>query len=422
MNRVFCLALAFVASLGLAACGSERQTGADEHGHPHAAGHGEQNDPARGPHGGRLLESGDFALELRIFEDGVAPEFRLYPTLGGKPVAPGEVQARVTLTRVDGLPGGHRDSHAFTARGDHLVGSMEVYEPHSFEVEVTASYAGRNHAWRFASHEGRAEIAGEMAAAGGLKTAPVAAGTIHETLALYGTIRPNAEAQREVGARFPGVVRTVEVRVGDAVKAGQRLATIESNESLQVYALTAPIAGTVTQRLTNPGQTAASEALFQIADFSSVWAELSVFPRDRAQLSAGQVADIRAADGSGRGIGRIGYISPLGTQSQAQVARVVLDNRDGAWSPGQFVDARVAVAQTPVDMVVPVEALQRFRDWDVVFVTQGEIYQAQPVTLGRRDAEQVEVTAGLKPGARVVIANSFLVKADIEKSGAAHDH
>jgi cobalt-zinc-cadmium efflux system membrane fusion protein len=50
------------------------------------------------------------------------------------------------------------------------------------------------------------------------------------------------------------------------------------------------------------------------------------------------------------------------------------------------------------------------------------VYQAQPVTLGRRDASHVEVTAGLKPGARVVIAESFLVKADIEKSGASHDH
>ena len=182
------------------------------------------------------------------------------------------------------------------------------------------------------------------------------------------------------------------------------------------------MAGTVTQRHANAGENADAGALFQIADFSSVWAELSVFPRDRARLSAGQSVEIAAADGAARGGGTIGHVSPLGMASQALVARVVLDNRAGTWTPGQFVDARVTVAESPAPVVVPLAALQRFRDWDVVFVADGNTYQAQPVTLGRRDAAQVEVTAGLAAGARVVIANSFLVKADVEKSGASHDH
>lgn len=421
---IFFSAITLVVILGLSACGGERESGGDEHGHEHDAdhGHGHGDEPTKGPHGGKLLEDGDFAVELRIFEDGVPPEFRLYPTLNGTAVPLTDVKASVTLARVDGLPGGHRDTHAFVAKDDHLLGSMEVYEPHSFDVQVTASHAGKTHEWTFASHEGRAEIAADMVAAAGLKVAPAVAGAIRETIALYGTIRPNAESQRDVTARFPGVVRTVEVKVGDTVKAGQRLATIESNESLQVYTVSAPIAGTVTQRHANPGEKAGEEVLFQIADFASVWAELSVFPRDRARLLAGQIVEVTATDGAARGSGRIGYVSPLGTDSQALVARVVLDNRDGVWTPGQFVDARVAVAETPASVVVPLGALQRFRDWDVVFVVDGNVYQAQPVTLGRRDATQVEVTAGLKPGARVVIANSFLVKADVEKSGATHDH
>jgi cobalt-zinc-cadmium efflux system membrane fusion protein len=268
----------------------------------------------------------------------------------------------------------------------------------------------------------RVRIAPEMAEAAGLKVAAVGPGEIHETLALYGTIRPNAEAQRDVTARFPGVVRTVEVKVGDAVEAGQRLATVESNESLQIYAVHAPMSGTVTQRHANAGENADADALFQIADFSSVWAELSVFPRDRARLQAGQSVEIAAADGSARGSGRIGYVSPLGTASQSLLARVVLDNRDGTWTPGQFVDARITVARTPARVVVPVAALQRLRDRDVVFLAHGDAYEAQPVTLGRRDATHAEVTAGLEPGTRVVIANSFLVKADVGKAGASHDH
>jgi cobalt-zinc-cadmium efflux system membrane fusion protein len=44
------------------------------------------------------------------------------------------------------------------------------------------------------------------------------------------------------------------------------------------------------------------------------------------------------------------------------------------------------------------------------------------VKIGRRDSERVEILSGLSLGARIVTNNSFLIKADIEKSGAAHDH
>jgi cobalt-zinc-cadmium efflux system membrane fusion protein len=418
MNRVL---FPIFVLIGLSACGGARDEGADPHGHDHDHGHAHE-EAAKGPHGGRLLESGEFALELAIFEDGVPPEFRLYPTWHGKPIAPAQVKATVTLGRLDGLPGDRTDTHPFSAKDEYLLGFGEVSEPHSFGVKVRAEHDGKVYEWTYESHEGRVEIEPEMAQAGGLKVAPAGAGAIRETLALYGTIRPNAESQRDVTARFPGVVRTVEVKVGDTVKSGQRLATIESNESLQVYSLTAPIAGTVTQRHANPGETAGDEDLFEIADFSTVWAELSVFPRDRARMATGQAVEITAADGVARGSGRISYVSPLGTSSQALVARVVLDNREGTWTPGQFVDARVTVGETPARVVVPLTALQKFRDWDVVFVSEGEAYQAQPVTLGRRDATHVEVTEGLEPGAHVVIANSFLAKADVGKSGAAHDH
>ena len=73
-------------------------------------------------------------------------------------------------------------------------------------------------------------------------------------------------------------------------------------------------------------------------------------------------------------------------------------------------------------MVVRPEALQRFRDNDVVFVRVGDVYEARPLVLGARSRAAVEVIEGLAAGAEYVIAQSFLVRADIEKSGASHDH
>ncbi len=81
-----------------------------------------------------------------------------------------------------------------------------------------------------------------------------------------------------------------------------------------------------------------------------------------------------------------------------------------------FLKARITVDRAEADLVVPVTALQTAEDRDVVYVQQGEVYHTRPVKLGRRDAERVEVLEGLKAGEQVVVAQSFLVKADIEKS------
>ena len=54
-------------------------------------------DYAKGPHNGRLLSDGDFALEMTIFEDGVPPQFRVYPTRDGMPVDPRGVRLSVAL-------------------------------------------------------------------------------------------------------------------------------------------------------------------------------------------------------------------------------------------------------------------------------------------------------------------------------------
>src|SRR3546814_4222908 len=76
---------------------------------------------------------------------------------------------------------------------------------------------------------------------------------IRETLSLYGAIVPNAERVRDIAARYPGVIRSVDRSIGDTVRQGQVLATVESNESLQTYSVVAPLAGVVTHRIANPG-------------------------------------------------------------------------------------------------------------------------------------------------------------------------
>jgi cobalt-zinc-cadmium efflux system membrane fusion protein len=328
------------------------------------------------------------------------------------------VELAVELGRLGGVV----DRIGFAPAGDFLRGDSVVREPHSFDVRVRARRSGREHVWTYAAYEGRTTIAAAVAADAGIVTARASPGTIEETLLLYGAINPDTARVRDVAARFPGVVRSVRAAVGDRVTEGDALATIESNESLRVYTVTAPIDGVITERHAQPGEQIDAQQLFEIADFSRVWAELSVFPRDRARVRQGQTVQIDA-EGGAHTAGAVDYLAPAGDRaSQSVTVRVVLDNTDGRWTPGQFVEGRIALAETPVALAVPLSALQTFRDFDVVFARVGDVYEVRMLDLGKRDADQVEVLGGLDPGTEYVIESSYLVKADIEKAGATHDH
>jgi cobalt-zinc-cadmium efflux system membrane fusion protein len=380
---------------------------------------GEHPEAAEGPLGGRLLEDGNFSLEVTVFETGVPPEFRIYPRRNGEAVDPADVQLTVELTRL----GGVLDRISFEPQGEFLRSTSSIDEPHSFTVQVHARTGNNAHSWNYESFEGRTSIAPEMAKGAGVETAVAGPGQIEERLSLYGTIQADPRRVRSVTARFPGIIRSVRVNVGDAVKQGQQLATVESNESLQTYGVTAPISGVITERHANPGETTDEVPLFQIADFSTVRAELNVFPRDRGRLRPGQPVRVTAADGGQEANGVVDFVSPLGTGTgQTLVVRVQLDNQDGAWTPGQFIEGSVTISATELPVVIPRDALQTFRDWDVAFVNVGDTYEFRPLELGRSDGERVEITSGLKAGDAYVTANSYLIKADIEKSGASHDH
>lgn len=396
-----------VVVLGLAWNGGEHA--ADDHG----------DDAIAGPHGGRLLIEGEYAIELTIFERGVPPQFRAYATRQGEPVDLARVELEVDLNRL----GGRVDRFGFEPVEDYLLGSGVVDEPHSFDVVVRAKFDGTPLEWRYPSYEGRTVIDPKAAGQAGISTVAAGAATLVETIPLYGVVKPDAERVRRISARYPGLMREVHARVGDTVRKGETLATVENNESLQVYPIRAPIDGVVVERNANPGEAVDDLALFTIADVSSVWIELQVFHRDVGRVKRGQEVRIGDFEGETADTGRIVYISPVGAPaSQSVLARVLVPNADAHLAPGLYVTGEVVVARTSVPLAVPLSALQSFRDRPVVFEKVGDTYEVRMVELGRRDAERVEVLGGLAPGAEIVAANSFLVKADIEKSGASHDH
>jgi cobalt-zinc-cadmium efflux system membrane fusion protein len=408
-----CLAILTLSLVGCDGVSHQQNEHADtEHGHAVEA------EPSKGPNGGRLLVDGEFALELAIFEKGVPPEFRVWVTEGKAPVSPEDVKVRATLTRL----GNVKDEIGFARQEDFLRGDTVIYEPHSFVVTIEADHRGETHRWQYDNFEGRTQIGTDVAEAFGLETERAGPATIREMVTVYGHIVPITEQVRSVSARFDGVIESMNVTVGDIVARGQTLASVESNESLNSYTVTAPINGVVTERLANPGEQTKGRTLFTIMDTTSVWAELAIFPSDRARIQAGAAVTVKAADA---GIVRDGVVSRFNASAepnQSVLARVVLDNSDGAFVPGSYITGEVQVAEHAVPLAVKRKGLQSFRDFTVVYAQIGDEYEVRMLELGRLGGEWIEVLGGLDPGTRYVTTNSYLIKADIEKSGASHDH
>lgn len=271
-------------------------------------------------------------------------------------------------------------------------------------------------------HAGAIRLTTEQVIAARIGLAQVGPASLRETLPLYGVIAPNAERVREVAARFPGVIRSVGKKVGDPVGQGESMAIIESNESLQSYAVTAPLAGVVTMRNANPGEQSGDKALFTVADLSTVWVELSLFPRDVAKIQLGQSVRVRSADAGLSADGQLVYVAPFGSSSnQTLTARVLLDNAGRRWAPGLYVSADVTLAVSSVPLAIRAEAVQTVDEVSVVFVRDDEGFKPRPVRLGRNDGEQIEVLEGLKAGETYATANSFVLKAELGKGEAGHE-
>lgn len=389
---------------------------ASEHGHEE---HGEP-EVVKGPNHGRLLTDGDFVLELAIFEEDVPPEFRAWFTRGGKPVAPAGVKLTVKLTR----PGNVVDTHVFSPAGDFARSPQEVYEPHSFTYDIVAEESGRTHRWQVEAPEMQTTIAAAGAEQAGVKVAAAGPAEMAETLSVYGQVKLNADRIGRATPRFGGVIKEARKALGDAVQADEVMAVVETNQTLAMLEVKAPLAGVVVDRNATAGETVPDgTALYTIADLGTVWVDLNVPKSAQGRVRIGQAVIIHPDDGGPEATGTIGWISPFGsTEAQTLVARVILPNPDGRWRPGLFIKAEIRLDVARVAVAVKDSGIQTLFDFTVVFSQHGELYQARPLELGRRMNGYVEVLKGINAGELYVTENSFLIKADIGKSGASHDH
>jgi len=376
-------------------------------------------DYERGPHGGRLLREGDFALEITIFEAGRPPQFRVYAYDDGEAVDPAKVDLEIKLERL----GGAVDAFTFKPEGSHLAGEGVVREPHSFDVAVEARHDGRTHKWDYSSYEGRTTIAAAAAREAGVETARAGPAKLKETIDVLGEVDFEPGAKTTLRARFPGPVLEVLKSVGDRVEQGELLVRVESNESMQAYTITSPMEGMVLEIRASPGNFADSEPLMVIGDPSRLHVDFHIFASDEHRVRPDQRVTITALNKSIHTETKITKLLPIKEAATQTIgAHAPIPNPEGKWIPGMMVKGALVVDEEQVPLAVRTKALQRFRDFTVVFAKVGDTYEVRMLEIGRQTPEWTEVLGGLEAGEDYVVENSFLIKADIEKSGAAHEH
>lgn len=259
-----------------------------------------------------------------------------------------------------------------------------------------------------------------MARRHGVTTAAAGPGTVERHLQVYGRLELPPEQQAAVAARFTGLVKRVAVAVGQTVAKGEVLAIVESNDSLKDYPVRAPINGTVQSRHTSVGEITGTGPLFRLVNSERLWATLQVFPSQRLEVRPG--LSVHVLHNGHRHDSTIASVAPAEGGEPYVLARVELDNPLGDMAPGEWVSGKIDAEILAAPLVIKQRALQQLDGATVVFVQQGDDYRARPVTLGRSDGNHAEVLAGLEPGEHYVVDNSYLIKADIEKAGAAHQH
>lgn len=284
---------------------------------------------------------------------------------------------------------------------------------------------GHGHGKEKGAHGGEGvELSDSKIAAAGIELQKAGPGMLHDALHLNGILQANQETLVQVTPRFPGVAKEIHKRIGDQAKKGELLAKVESNQSLTTYELRAPLDGTIIDKQVALGEHVGDQkAVFTIANLSTVWADFSVYRRDLKRVNIGDTVIIDAEDGGPPIEAKISYVSPVGSSdTQSATARAVIGNGDMRLRPGLFVSGRLLLTAKPVSIAVQSSALQTIENRTVVFVRVGDKFEAREVELGARDPEHVEVVFGLLENDVYAAKNSFIIKAELGKGTASHEH
>ena len=325
------------------------------------------------------------------------------------------------LAVAGGCGGGENGRGEPDVHGEHGGSGVQAHAEHGGHADHAGHTGGEGHDEHA---EGTVRLSAAQRAAAQIEVAPAGPHVIVLTQELPGEVVVNADELAHVVPRFPGIAREVRKKLGDRVQSGEVLAIIESNESLSPYEVKSLIAGTVIGKHITLGEFVRDDSdIFVIADLSTVWVNITVYPGQLDRVRPGQEAHVLAVGGEQEALARIDYVGPvLGEATRSATARAVLPNPARQWRPGMFVTARIVTARETVPLAVPDQAMVQLEGRPCIFVEAANEFHPRPIEPGRTDGQWTEVRSGIETGERFVSEGAFILKSELLKSAAGHEH
>ncbi len=289
--------------------------------------------------------------------------------------------------------------------------------------EVAHNEEGDEHGNEEEGHSEAINISDKVMQEFGIELQSAGEGKIAVHKDLTGEIVLNPDNIAHIVPRFGGIVKSVYKKIGDSIKKGEKIATIESNESLVSYDVTSSIDGTILELHMTPGELIGdAQHIVLVANLTNVWAELNIYQQDLGKVKVGQNVEITSPHSKTVFKGKLFYISPVVDEAtRTAVARVKLNNKRGTWKPGMFISGSVLTNYKTVNIAVPVNAIQILNNQKVVFVSGAEGFQPQVVTLGMENNKLIEVIDGLHAGDKYVAKGAYTFKSEILKESFGGD-
>jgi Cu(I)/Ag(I) efflux system membrane fusion protein len=234
---------------------------------------------------------------------------------------------------------------------------------------------------------------------------------------LLQALRSQREAQ---GGAYPeradALVRAAKTRLRLWDMSDADVARVASRgEPLEAVPVRAPAGGYVVEKSVVRGSAFEPGArLYRIAPLARVWIEAEVYEADLASVAVGQRAEVLLPSLPGKRFeAQVAYFYPtLDPGTRTARVRLELPNPELALRPAMYADVHIAVDRGE-RLLVPASAVLQAGRRSFVFLALGEgRFRPQPVELGLRSGEDVEVLSGVADGDAIVASGTFLIASE----------
>jgi multidrug efflux pump subunit AcrA (membrane-fusion protein) len=255
---------------------------------------------------------------------------------------------------------------------------------------------------------GPVSLTAEQIRALGLELVPADLRPIARLLGINGEVAPLPDAQAEVSLRISGNVQAVYASLGDTVRAGQKLALVQSRvvgNPPPTVVVPAPADGVIDARNITVGQSVEpNSTLFHLSDRSRMRVIGKVYEEDLGQVRIGQTAFVKLLAYPDQLLrGTVRFIGPtLDPETRTVEVWVILDNKQGLLKPNLFAQVDIVLGENKAALTVPKAAVLEANGEKFVFVQEGDKFDRVEITVGFSDDQYTEVQSGIVPGDEVV--------------------